>query len=140
MDLSALDTRKAAEQGFELQLENPFTGEPLDIWITVLGADSGAYQDLLREQSRRRTEILAKRKQKMLSQDDIERDTLELLAAVTTGWRAGEGVTLDGQPFPAFSRAAARELYSRAGMRWIAQQVDRAMGDRQNFLPKSATS
>jgi hypothetical protein len=140
MDLASLDTQKAAEQGFELQLEDPFTGEPIAIWITVLGADSSAYQQLLREQNRRRTDLLAKRKQKMLSPEDIERDTIELLAAVTTGWRAGENVTLDGQPFPAFSRASARDLYSRPGMRWIAQQVDRAMGDRQNFLPRSAKS
>lgn len=135
MDLAELDTRKGAEEGFELQLHRPQDGQPVPIWITVMGADSESYQNAMHTLQRRRADKFTRNKKFVVTPEDVEEDALELLACATSTWRAE--VTLDGKPFPAFSKAAARDLYRR--FRWIREQVDAAMGDRANFLPRSVT-
>jgi hypothetical protein len=138
LDLCDLDVRKGAEAGFELQLAHPQSGTPLPIFITVLGADSDLYQTALRTQQRRRMERLARGKRTPITPEEIEEDALALLAGITTAWRTAPGVTLDGQAFPAFSQNAAKQIYQR--FPWIREQVDQAMGDRANFLPRSAAN
>ena len=66
---------------------------------------------------------------------EIENDTIELLAAVTAGWR-GDFV-LDGTPLP-YTEHNAQQLYRRFA--WIREQVDQAVGNRANFLPRSPAS
>lgn len=138
MDLATLDTKKGSEEGFEFQVTHPKTGEPLEIWITVQGMDSEQFQSTIKAQQRKRMDRLTRRKAQAITPDEIEAEGYDLLATITIGWRTGEKFTLDGQPFPAFSKAAAKQLYAR--FRWIREQVDEAMGDRANFLPKSATA
>lgn len=136
LDLSALDVRKGADAGFELQLQHPQSAAPLPIWITVLGADSDVYQSALREQSRKRTDRLARGRRAPVTPEEVEAAALDLLSGITIGWRAE--CTLDGQPFPAFSQSEARKLYAR--FPWVREQVDVAMGDRANFFPRPAAS
>jgi hypothetical protein len=138
LDLSRLDVRKGADAGFELQLTHPVSGAPLPIFVTILGADSDEYQGALREQQRKYTERMARGKRAPVTQDEMEEQSLVLLARITRSWRTVGEVALDSKPFPAFSSAEARRLYER--FPWIREQIDRAMGDRANFLPGSATS
>lgn len=134
LDLSALDTAKGAEQGYELTLSHPKTGEPTPMKITVLGADSDAYREKLRDFQRRRADRMNKGRRLSVTPEEIEAETLEMLVAVTTGW---SGFTLDGAPLP-FSGDNARTVYRRFS--WIREQVDQAVGDRANFLPTSASA
>jgi hypothetical protein len=136
LDLSSLDVKAGAEAGFELQLTHPQSGDLLPIWITVLGADADTYQHAVRRSNTRGLEMLSRRKR--VTPEEHADQTLELLATITRGWRSGPKVTLKGQPFPAFSVAAAKQLY--ADFPWIREQVDQAMADRANFLPRRATS
>jgi hypothetical protein len=131
---AAFDTKTVADEGFEFQLMDA-NDRPTPIWITVHGADSDAYERAQREQ-RRKFEKRAMRAGR-LTLEDLPDAQYELLAAVTIGWRVPSGQLLpDGKPFPAFSKAAAKDLYARYPV--IRQQVDLAMKDRANFLPKSA--
>lgn len=133
VDLSSLDTSRGAEQGFTVALTSPGTGEPLDIEIDVMGADSDQYKDRSRDIQRRRQKAMEKaRKLTFASPEEVEADVVELLVAVTTGWR---NVEEGGKAVP-FSGNAARELYRKYD--WIREQVDAAINDRANFLPKAA--
>ena len=136
LDLSALDTKKGAEAGFEVQLTHPKTGAELPIWITVLGVDSDTYRSTLMAQQRRRMEKLRRGKRMNVTPEELEDEALDLLVTITAAWRAD--VDLDGKPFPSFSTTAAKALYAR--FPWIREQVDAAMADRANFLPGSSTS
>ena len=83
IDLSSLDTTKAAEEGFELRLTNPKTGDPLPIWITVLGVDSEAYQAQIRDRQRRQFKAMAQSRKLMLTPEEIEANALDLLVVST---------------------------------------------------------
>lgn len=133
-DLSALDTARGAEQGFTIQLRDP-AGNATDMEITVLGAESDAYVAKEREILRRRQKEAERgRKYKLPALEEIEADALELMVVVTTGWT---NIELDGQAVP-FNADSARMLYKR--FRWIREQVDAAISDRANFLPRAATA
>ncbi len=126
MDIARFDTQKGAEEGHRLQLKDPF-GEPLDVYITVKGMDSVTYQDAQLETVRRYKD-LPERKRK--DPDLIRAGVMELLADVTMGW---ENLQIDGAAYP-FSRANALKLYGR--FPWIREQVQQAVEDRANFLPR----
>lgn len=138
-DLDTLNVRDGADAGFELQLLDPAHGQPTPIFVRLLGRDSTAYQAKLREQQRRRTELLRRQGRKAVPDvDQMEAETIDLLVASTAGWRLERPVTLRGKPFPDFSPAAARELYSDDGFSWIRDQVDAAIADRANFMKASS--
>jgi hypothetical protein len=133
LDLSALDTKKGAEQGFEVQLTHPNTGTVIPVWIKVLGIDSDTYRATLMAQQRRRMERLRRGKRMNVTPEELEDEALDLLVTITISWRAD--MTLDGKPYPEYSTSAAKSLYQR--FPWIREQVDSAMADRANFLPGS---
>jgi len=135
LDLAALDTKKGAEEGFQLELRHPKSGDPIGIWIRVLGADSDTYQELLRELERRHAEILKRNMRASLSAEERRAEALELLAAATRGW--SDKMIVDGSML-GFSPDAARKLYAR--FPWIREQVDAGVHDRGNFLPGNGTS
>lgn len=136
LDLSALDTTRGAEQGAELQLSHPRSGELIPARISLLGADSSAWLDKHREFQRRRADRLNRTRKFVVSPEDLEAEQLELLVVATTGWD-WSGITLEGEPVPAFSADAARRIYKRFG--WVREQVDAFVQDRANFLPRSAS-
>jgi hypothetical protein len=136
MDFAALDTKKGAEAGFEVQLAHPHTAAPLPLWIMVLGKDASLYQSTARTQNNKRIERLARANRVTLTAQELADDTLDLLVTVTVAWRSENGATLDGEPFPKFSPAAVKAFYLR--FPWVREQVDAAIHDRGNFLPGSA--
>lgn len=128
-DLSQLDTKKAAEDGFTLRLLHPRTGEALPVELELLGVDSEICQRTLKEQQRKRLAQAVKSRRMAITPEELEAEGIELLAAATRGWK---GMQLDGKPVE-FSNEAARLLYMR--FPWIREQVDQAISDRANFLP-----
>lgn len=135
MDLD-LNTLGVAAAGFELQLTHPRTGAPLEIFITVLGADSAAYKERLLEHQRRAMADFQKTRKFARTPEQLDADAIELLAAATQAWR---NVVVDGKPLTC-SEAAARTLYADPRFPWIREQVDAAIGDRANFLPRSVSA
>lgn len=134
LDLAAFDTRKGAEAGMDLALTHPQTGATLPATLQLLGADSDAWHEKQAELLQARVNRLAKNKKNLASVEELEHDSIELLVAVTTGWR---DLVLDGAPL-AWNPENARRLYTR--FPWIREQAFEAVNDRGNFLPRSATS
>jgi len=135
MDLATLDTRAGANAGFDVELKHPDSGDPIGAVIRVYGADSDAYKDKQLTQQRERLEKLARKgRVQPPTPEQLEQQSIELLAAATDGW---QGLEIGGKPVE-FNRAAAVQLYG--DYPWIREQVDAAIHDRANFLPRSASS
>lgn len=126
-DLAKLDTSKVAEEGAELRVAHPTTGEDLGITITLIGTDSKTFRDI----SKIRATMALKKKSREIDLDQNEQDSIELLARCTKGW---SGITENGKDIP-FNHENAVELYTK--YLWLREQIDRFMADRSNFLPSA---
>ena len=126
-DLAKLDTAKVAEEGAELRVAHPTTGEDLGITITLIGTDSKTFRDI----SKSRATASLKKKSREIDLDQNEQDSIELLARCTKGW---SGITENGKEI-AFSYDNAVQLYTK--YLWLREQIDRFMADRSNFLPSA---
>jgi hypothetical protein len=136
MDLSNLDLQPSADQGSDLHLEHPVTGEKLyfgeaddrkPMTIRLVGRDSKRFR---RKEAEILNRTMAKQSRKA-SVESSEENGIELLAACTIGW---SGIAFGGEEV-AFSEKAAAELYAKPGYKWIREQVDRFIAERANFFP-----
>lgn len=138
IDLASFDTKAACEKGFELELRNPFNSEPLGVFISVVGTESEMFQGHVRRKAdeKLKSQVMRRnRPEEAPTVAQIERDSIALLAACTTGWRTVENgeskptITHGGKPLE-FNEANAKFLYAN---KWIREQVDDAIGDLGNF-------
>lgn len=130
VDLGTIDTVKAANDGVEVELYHPGTNVNLGVKIKVLGRDSTLFRKISADQNRKRIAKMSKGNQfkmTVLSPEEVENDSIMLLAACTLSW---SGVVVEGQE-PACTRENAADLYTR--FPWIREQVDTAVGDRALF-------
>lgn len=130
IDLSSIDTVKGSNDGFNVQIYHPGTNEDLGITIRVLGKDSDKFITVSRGQNKKRMAKMTKGgfRTTAIPVEEIEQDSLMLLAACTVGW---VGVVVDGKALD-FNEDNAVMVYER--FPWIREQVDAAMGDRANFI------
>lgn len=119
MNFDDLLTQEAHEEGAEVNIVNPNTGEPTDVYIKVLGPDSREWRKAMKASFRK---MVSSSKDEELIEDDIER-----IASVTIGWR---GLTKDGQELE-FSHKACKDLYRKSPR--VFDQVDRFIGNYRNF-------
>lgn len=122
-------------------LVHPTSRQPLrdpdknEAYIDLYSSDSEAARQHTRAIQRRR---MAMRGRGKIAPEELEAEAVELLAALTTGWRL---VSLDGQPIDVpFSIENARDLYSAPSLAWIKEQVDEFAADRGNFATASSPS
>ena len=131
IDFGAWDTRKGAEQGFDLTLKAP-DGTRLP-GFRIRGYDSSTYQNALRAQRRRFMDQATRKRE--LAPEDVEAETNELVATLLIAWP--DSFALDGKPFP-YSPENALTLVAR--FPWAHEQIAGAAAVRENFLPKSSAS
>lgn len=139
MDLSKLDTVKAADEGADLELlfdDKPIldekTGQP---WtIRLLGADSKEFMKISHKLQEKRLQRRFKGGKQKFSLEELDADSMELLVACTKGWKH---LQLDGAPV-VFNDANVKMVYTR--FPWIREQVDTFVNDRSNFLGESSKS
>lgn len=131
IDLDALDTRRASEEGVELQLKDPRHGAPLAAWVRVRGYDSASYDDAQVELQRRRIQRMPAERP---TPETLREDALDLAASLVAGWR---GLTRAGAPI-AYSAPAARALLR--DYPWVREQVEAFAAQRANFLPPPVPS
>lgn len=141
MDLAKLDVVKASNEGFDLQLTHPATGEDLPIFVRILGSDSDEFKRIDAEQNRVRLDKVWKGgKFKPSAQTAAEADEVLIAkcALLTKDWweveadgtkrrtleSAGEMISL--------SLESAMKMY-RANP-WIKEQVYVGINDRANFI------
>ena len=131
MDLTKYNVTAAADNGADLELVDPITGDALEgVTIRLLGTDSAAYRNYARDMQRKRMEKLAKSRNRKPDFSVSEQEEAEMLAICTVGWA---GLEEDGEELK-FSHDAAVKLYM--DYPWIKEQVDSFVGDRANFLAK----
>jgi len=116
MEISSLYTADAHESGSEVQVISPTDGELTDFYITVVGPDSKQYRE-------------AVRKFQMALLENTEGADIEMLVAITKGWRG----LMDGKKEVKYSDKVASKLYIDAP--FVAGQIDRFIADRKNFTP-----
>ena len=117
MDLFEFDLDSAAENGAEMFIHNPVTGEKTDASITLKGADSHTFRNAAME----------------IAEGDLGRDEYidrmaDLLAAVTVGWK---GIEWDGKPLK-FSQKEAKRIYIERA--WLRNDIDAFISERSNFF------
>lgn len=118
IDLASLDTQAACEQGAELELLHPATGQPLGVYLTLAGVDSRTHRQSLAFLAERRL------KRRSVTPDDLRGEDVEVAARCTLGWR---GVRIDGKEV-----AHSLDIFER--FPWIREQAVAFIGDRSQYL------
>lgn len=133
----SFDTVELANQGFVVEIAGPTNVVPRDesgnalYSITVLGADSAAYNQQVKANTTKR--LNAGRKK--FTAEELDAEVIGILVAITVAWdgfKDGEGKAIP------CTKNNAITLYTKYPD--IRAQVDAASSDRTNFLPKSGTS
>ena len=124
VDLAALDVAEKAEEGAELSLVHPVSGEEIGVFLRLAGQDSATYVKAVRSVAAKRV----MRKRMPPTSEELAQEAREILARVTLDWR---GVKVDGQTLP-YSRENALALYRRFS--WIQEQAEGFVHDRGNYL------
>ena len=130
-ELSKIDTVKGSNEGFDVQIYHPGTNEDLGISIHVLGKDSDEFIKVSRAQSKKRLAKMSKggfRNTAPVPVEEIDQDSLSLLAACTKSWK---GVIVEGKAIECTPDNVVM-IYER--FPWIREQVDTAIGDRANII------
>lgn len=125
MDIKRLATAEAHSEGSECNILDPITGEPTDVFITIMGADSTEW----RAQKKKQTNaVIAARASGKDTDIDFDQMDVDALAAVTIGWR---GIVSDGQDYE-FNKSNAKKLYQSAPS--VVGQLLGFLSDGANFI------
>ena len=135
-DLAELDTTAMANEGFDVSIYHTKTGVDTGIIIRVLGQDSDSFIKEKRRQEKKQKDRMMKggfRINHLLSSEEQEQDNLKLLAAATIAWRQEDKntITFEGAELECNEKNVIM-IYSR--IKDIREQIDRAVGDRANFI------
>jgi hypothetical protein len=139
VSLDDFDVGTRSNEGVEIELMHPTTGDGLGMYITIVGRYSETYQAHIKKTANDQINKARKAgRNKAVEVDQIQlaqdRGT-DLLVACTTGWRTDEGKTM---PFHGkhneYSADAVRELYTSKSLPWVRTQIDLAIADDTNFL------
>jgi hypothetical protein len=134
-EAKGLDISKLTAAPFAtLSVVHPVTGEPTGIEIDLHGMDSDVYRAHERKVANRRLSRAAKRGGAKialtLSAESIEAESLDALVVCTKGWRGllEAGAEVECTP------ENARRIYGDGRYRWLRDQVNAFVGDREGFF------
>jgi hypothetical protein len=119
MDILKISTKETAD----CAINDPRTGEPTDIVITVYGSDSNKFRALAKAAAQERI------KNKSEVDSSTVEDDAKFLADLTQGW---SGLEMGGKPLE-FSKANAVKVYTLSAP--IRNQVNQFIVRQANFLP-----
>ena len=128
IDFASRDVAAKAEEGAELEVLDPVTGEAVGAYITLAGADSVVHRKAVANISKRRFNNQKGFRNKGFDPERMEAESIEILAACTLSWK---GVTLEGAALPC-SRDNAIKMYTR--FPWLREQVEAFISDRSEYL------
>lgn len=127
-DFTTRDVAQKAEEGAELEVLDPVTGDGVGVFITLAGADSVIHRKAAATIAKRRMSNMKGFRNMALDPEKFEAEGIEVLAACTLAWK---GVVVDGASLPC-SRDNAIMLYTR--FPWLREQVDQFISDRSVYL------
>lgn len=140
MDLSAIDTKAAAEAGAVMELKHPATGDvirkpetsdtpagqdPPPVTMTLAGQDSERHK---RARNAAVTKRLARRNPGKITGEDADAENLDVLVACVISW---DGIVDNGEPLDCTAKNVRRifEKYP-----WAREQAEQFIADRANYL------
>ena len=143
-DIFDLDLSAAADEGAAMTVRHPTTGEEMTymndvgetrpIRIFVKGNDSPAFRNRMDYHLKKNS----RNKRSEASIAEMEDQSSDLLASVTTGWE-GINWVIDGvKQELKCNRENAKMLYKQRG--WLRKQVDEFVAEADNFLQSNGTS
>lgn len=138
LDLSKIDTPKAAEDGYEIELL--FNDKPTGWFVTVRGDHSATVRAWQLKQGNkfRMKEWQEKRKSRNDNPAPLTAEDQEIgLRSAAARIAALRGIPFEGKPF-VYSEENAYELVRRHPP--FADQIIEASGDVTNFSPKASAS
>jgi hypothetical protein len=121
MDIKSLETKDLHDAGAEIQVKDQ-EGKLTDFYITVVGIDSTVWRGIQKRIQRASIDAMVEGKPQPVE------DQAKTLAQATIDWRGLK----DGRSKVEFSAEIAERLYTNAP--YIADQVDRFIGNRTNFI------
>jgi len=132
MDLANIDLQAFAEQGIEVRLQHPSTGEYLldgddnQVTITVLGKDSELWQNTAKRVNAKNA---ARYKDRKIPPSALENALYEILAECTIEW--SKSIEYNGEVLPC-NKENALMLYEKRN--WIAEQLIEEAADRSAYF------
>ena len=132
MELNLLNLGIQADDGFELVLQHPITGDDLDGVIRVRGDKSRAVQQFSRkritEMQKRERIQKGKGKDNDLTIEELEAMAVESAIVRVISWK---NIKKDGEELP-FTKENAEVVFKEYD--WIRQQVMEASEELKNFF------
>ena len=131
-----IDDIKVNEEGTEMQIVHPGTGEPLydevideetgkitmePVFLKLVGQDSAIFRKI----QNRITNKRAKMRPGQLTAERLDSDVAQLVEACTVGWSSN--LVLSG-----VAPTNAKEIYQ--GNKWLREQAEVHIHDRANYL------
>lgn len=132
-NLKALDTTEACNKPFEVEIRN-INGQPTGFFISVLGAHSTVYRNIVRVMADEALRKQASGKVSAENIDKLEAKNIDALVAATVGWRVGDSNVIElGDEQLEFTPANVRKVYEQ--LIPVREQVSEAINDLGNFMP-----
>lgn len=133
VNFDKLDTNKACNEPFKLELKHPITKKRLGCYVLVLGSESDQYReytDEIQDKAYKEAADLARNGADPIPQTAAARrkQSIDLLANMTVGF---ENIQLEGAELT-FNIPNAIKFYTRFG--WAKNQVDIAVYELGNFM------
>ncbi len=132
LDLKTLNTAVTSDAGISFNIRHPETNAKLPLSITILGADSDAYQRVSDASLNTVLKDMAKGKKTARTASDIRDERISAISGCVVKW---EGFSEDGTELECTTENKIR-IFGDRGYGWLLDQVDEAIRDRANFLPK----
>lgn len=139
IDLATLDTTKACDQPFKLQLKHPISKVLVPAYVWIVGRDSTAVTEHMNdaanaqirraaEANRRGEDPEVKTMEKLIS-EAVDTLTVAIMAAE----KPWEGIGYNGQEVFPFTEANVRRMLTE--QKWFRDQISIGMNTLENFLP-----
>jgi hypothetical protein len=114
----------------DVRIKDPKTGAATTMVVQLAGPEHPARKRITLARQRKMRQVLSRTgKLPMSDPEEDEADQVDLLVACTLGWQ--------GAAVP-FSAKAAADLYNDPKRRWLRDQVQTALDDRELFTRSCA--
>lgn len=130
-DLTAFEgTAKAFEEGVDVPIKHPVTGEPLGLTIRVASYQSERVRKVQRKMANAALREQRRNPKKATTSEEIEERSREVIGAAIIDWKGFEKA---GKPYPCTPENVAAVL-SNPDLWFIGDQVDKAADDQSAFM------
>ncbi|WP_309086389.1 hypothetical protein [Chelativorans sp.] len=136
MDLSKFDgLAKTFDEGVEVDIRHPVTGEKLGMTVTVASYQSERVKKLQRKMANQALREQRRNPKKAATIEEVEEKAHDLMVAAVISWT---GFERDGKELPC-TPENVRAVVSNPDLWFIAEQIDKAAEDSQAFMTASQT-